>query len=109
MKPPSRRRHHAVASIFEGLAIGRILLGFDSIFAQLHWPNIAPITTREVVPQNWTGREGWCVGRKRASRLMRKMGRAAIYQAPRPSTPHPEHRIYPYLLRGLTIDQPNQV
>jgi len=54
-------------------------------------------------------REGWCVGRKRVRRLMRKMGLHAIYQAPRTSTPHPEHRIYPYLLRGLVIDQPNQV
>jgi len=54
-------------------------------------------------------REGWCVGRKRLRRLMRKMGLAAIYQAPKTSTPHPEHRIYPYLLRGLVIDRPNQV
>ena len=40
---------------------------------------------------------------------MRKMGLRAIYQAPRTSKPHPEHRIYPYLLRDLTIDRPNQV
>lgn len=49
------------------------------------------------------------VGRKRIRRLMRKMGLMAIYQAPRTSQPHPEHRIYPYLLRGMTIDRPNQV
>jgi putative transposase len=37
------------------------------------------------------------------------MGLAAIYQRPRTTVPHPEHRIYPYLLRDLTNDQPNQV
>jgi putative transposase len=49
------------------------------------------------------------VGRRRARRLMAKMGLAAIYQKPRTSTPNPEHRIYPYLLRELAIDRPNQV
>jgi len=54
-------------------------------------------------------REGFCVGRHRVRRLMRLMGLQAIYQAPRTSDPHPEHRIYPYLLRNLMIDRPNQV
>jgi len=54
-------------------------------------------------------REGIEVGRPRVRRLMRLMGLEAIYQAPRTSTPHPEHRIYPYRLKGLTIDRPNQV
>ncbi len=54
-------------------------------------------------------REGWCVGRKRVRRLMRKMGLQAIYQAPRTSDPHPEHKIYPYLLKGLAIEKPNHV
>ena len=54
-------------------------------------------------------RQGKCVGRKRVRRLMRKMGLQAIYQAPRTSDPHPEHKIYPYLLKGLSITQPNQV
>jgi putative transposase len=54
-------------------------------------------------------RRGYSVERKRIRRLMRKMGLAAIYQAPRTSQPHPEHRIYPYLLREMTIDRPNQV
>ena len=54
-------------------------------------------------------REGWCVGRKRVRRLMRNMGLQAIYQAPRTSDPHPEHRIYPYLLRGLPIETPDHV
>jgi putative transposase len=54
-------------------------------------------------------REGICVGRHRVRRLMRLMGLEAIYQAPRTSDPHPAHRIYPYLLKGLAIDRPNQV
>jgi putative transposase len=54
-------------------------------------------------------REGWCVGRKRIRRLMRLMGLQAIYQAPRTSDPHPEHKVYPYLLRGLSIEKPNHV
>ena len=54
-------------------------------------------------------REGIHVGRHRVRRLMRLMGLQAIYQAPRTSDPHPEHRIYPYLLRNLMIDRPNQV
>ena len=57
----------------------------------------------------WLRRQGYCVGRKRVRRLMRKMGLAPIYQAPRTSRKHPHHRVYPYLLRGLTIDRPNQV
>ena len=54
-------------------------------------------------------REGLCIGRHRVRRLMRLMGPEAIYQAPRTSNPHPEHRIYPYLLKGMKIDRPNRV
>jgi len=54
-------------------------------------------------------REGWAVNRKRVRRLMRLMGLQAIYQKPDTSRQHPEHRVYPYLLRGLTIERPNQV
>ena len=48
-------------------------------------------------------REGVRIGRRRAARLMRLMGLEAIYRAPRTSAPHPEHRVYSYLLRGLAI------
>ena len=54
-------------------------------------------------------RNGWCVGRHRVRRLMLKMGLAPIYQRPKTSEPHPQHRTWPYLLRHLTIDRPNQV
>jgi putative transposase len=54
-------------------------------------------------------RQGYGVSRKRIGRLMRKMGLSAIYQKPNTSKPHPEHTIYPYLLRGMAIDKPNKV
>src|SRR5277367_1176123 len=54
-------------------------------------------------------RDGWPVNRKRVRRLMRVMGLEAIYQKPNTSRGHPEHKVYPYLLRGLVIDRPNQV
>jgi putative transposase len=54
-------------------------------------------------------REGMSVGRRRIRRLMQKLGLWAVRPKRNTSKPHPAHRIYPYLLRGLTIDQPNQV
>ena len=51
----------------------------------------------------------WEVGRKMARSLMRHMDIEAIYQKPKTSKPHPQHKIYPYRLKGLTIDRPNQV
>jgi putative transposase len=54
-------------------------------------------------------RQSYVVGRKRVRRLMAKVGLAPIYQKPRTTIPHPEHRAYKYLLRGLTIDRANQV
>lgn len=54
-------------------------------------------------------RQGYNIGRKRVRRLMQKMGICAIYQAPKTSTPHPEHKIYPYLLRGVEVTRPNHV
>jgi len=53
--------------------------------------------------------EGHAVGRKRVRRLMRKMGIRAIYRRQNTSRRHPAHPVYPYLLRGLVIDRPNQV
>ena len=54
-------------------------------------------------------REGVAVGRHRVRRLMRLLGLEAIYRKPRTSVANPEHRVYPYLLRGLTIERSNQV
>jgi putative transposase len=54
-------------------------------------------------------RQDIIVSRKRIQRLMRLMGIEAVYPKPRTTRRHPEHRVYPYLLRDLTIDRPNQV
>ncbi len=54
-------------------------------------------------------RQGHCVGRKRVRRLMAKMGLVPVYQKPRTTVPHPEHRKWPYLLRNLVIDRPDKV
>ena len=59
--------------------------------------------------------EGWVLGldprinRKRVQRLMRRMGIAALGPKPRTTTPAPGHKIFPYLLRNMAIDRPNQV
>jgi putative transposase len=52
---------------------------------------------------------GHALNRKRVQRLMRKMGIAALGPKPRTTTPAPGHKIYPYLLRDLVVDRPNQV
>jgi len=59
--------------------------------------------------RNHLRRLGYKINRKRVQRLMRIMGLEPIYPKPRTSRPHPEHKVYPYLLRGLVIDRPNQV
>ena len=53
--------------------------------------------------------EGSVLGRRHVRTLMKKMGIAAIYRRPRTTIPEPGHKIFPYLLRGLAIDRPNQV
>jgi putative transposase len=54
-------------------------------------------------------REGiWC-NRKRLQRLMRVMGLESVAPKPNTSAPRKDHEVFPYLLRGLTIDGPNQV
>ena len=53
--------------------------------------------------------EGCRIGRRHVKTLMRRMGIEALYRRPRTTKPEPGHKIYPYLLRGLTIERPNQV
>lgn len=57
----------------------------------------------------WLNQQGHNVNHKRVARLMRLMGLQATLPGPHTSTPHPEHRIYPYLLRGMTIRHPCEV
>jgi len=53
--------------------------------------------------------EGVKIGRCHVATLMKRMGIEALYRKPATSKPAPGHKIYPYLLRGMTIDRPNQV
>jgi putative transposase len=59
--------------------------------------------------RNMLGDLGLMASRNRVCRLMRKMGLMAVYQKPKTSAPHPEHKVYPYLLRHLAITRANQV
>jgi putative transposase len=52
---------------------------------------------------------GHTLNRKRVQRLMREMGLAAMAPGPNTSRAHPEHKVYPYLLRGVPVVRPNQV
>ncbi len=63
-------------------------------------------TRRMVV---YLGRCGHIVNRKRLQRLMRTMGLAGMAPGPNTSKAHPQHKVYPYLLRGVAIERPNQV
>jgi len=55
------------------------------------------------------GRAGFPAGRRHVATLMKRMGIKAIYRRPNTSKPEPGHKIYPYLLRGLKVERPNQV
>ena len=57
----------------------------------------------------WLQRQGHAVNRKRVQRLMQLMGLAGIAPGPGTSQPHPAHKVYPYLLRQLVIERPEQV
>ena len=59
--------------------------------------------------RDWLQDEGDEINRKRVQRLMRQMGIMALYPKPRTSRPGKGHKIYPYRLRGLAIERPNQV
>ena len=53
--------------------------------------------------------EGIAIGREHVATMMKRMGIEAIYRRPNTSRPAPGHRIYPYLLRGVSVERPNQV
>ena len=57
----------------------------------------------------YLGKCGHSVNRKRVQRLMRSLGLQGMAPGPNTSRAHPEHKVYPYLLRGVAVDRPNQV
>ena len=89
----------AAAANDNDLAVMRRL---DELFTA--WPFLGSRRLAQMLRE-----EGFAINRKRVQRLMRKMGIAALGPKPRTSRPEPGHKIYPYLLRDLTIDRPNQV
>jgi putative transposase len=91
--------HRPVGETVETLALMRLI---DAQFLETPWYG-----SRQMARH--LRRDGHEVGRKRVRRLMTRMGLAPIYQRPRTTVPHPEHRIYPYLLRDLVVNRPNQV
>ena len=91
--------YRPVGESAENLALMRLI---DEQFLETPWYG-----SRQMVRH--LRRQGHVVGRKRVRRLMATMGLAAVYQRPRTTVPHPEHRIWPYLLRDLSIDRPDQV
>lgn len=54
-------------------------------------------------------KQGYRVGRDRVRGMLRGMGLMAIYRKPRLSKPNPDHQVYPYLLKDVTVERPNQV
>jgi putative transposase len=70
----------------------------------LHYPFAGARMLRDLLRQ-----EGRAIGRRQVATLMRRMGIAALYRKPSLSRRQAGHRIYPYLLRDLTISRPNQV
>jgi putative transposase len=59
--------------------------------------------------QKLLSREGYETGRLHVRTLMKRMGIEALYRKPRTSKPGDGHKVYPYLLKGMTIDRPNRV
>ena len=79
----------------------RLMKRLDEV--HLQYPFLGSRRLRDALEQ-----EGLLVNRKRVQRLMRLMGLEALYPKRKTSIPGQGHRIFPYLLRGLAIERPNQ-
>ena len=79
-----------------------VMRRLDELFTQ--WPFLGSRRLARMLRD-----EGHAINRKRVQRLMRLMGIAALGPKPRTTKPAPGHKVYPYLLRDLVIDRPNQV
>ena len=80
--------------------------GLDEVFARGGSPGPSE---HEATIRDLHAKKGVAAGRRRVRRLLRLMGLEAIYRKPRTSDAQPDHHVYPYLLRELTIDRPDQV
>nr|WP_134079670.1 IS3 family transposase [Rhodovulum visakhapatnamense] len=124
---PRHWRQKAVKKDHPGLSVRRqcslLSLARSSLYYQPRGEsaeNLAfmAIIDRQFLETPWYGsrqmarhmqREGHKCGRHRVRRLMRLMRLVPIYQEPKTSRKHPDHKIYPYLLNDLSITRPNQV
>jgi putative transposase len=108
MSAPDRRarldRNHANLSVRRQCALLGLALmhRIDELFTA--WPFLGSRRITALLRD-----EGRAVNRKRVQRLMRRMGIAALGPKPRTSQPALGHKIFPYLLRDLQIERPNQV
>jgi putative transposase len=91
--------YQPVSEGLENLALMRLL---DAQYTATPFYGIRRMTA-------WLQRQGYAVNHKRVGRLLRQMGLEAIYPKPRLSQPAADHLIYPYLLRGVSVDRVNQV
>jgi putative transposase len=94
---------------YEPEEVGPEALALMKRIDRLHmkWPFYG--SRRMVVALNTEDTKGTNVGRKHVQTLMRLMGLEGQAPGPHTSQPHPEHKVYPYLLRNLKIDRPDQV
>ena len=109
-----RAEHSAAVRIVSRLAVGAVLRSrtgarrksafYATVGRAIHADAVYGV--RKMVW--WLDEQGYLVNPKRVRRLMRVMGLEAIYPKPRLSLPTPGHKIYPYLLRDLTISRPDQ-
>ena len=96
------------ASFYRGLALGlrsgdlELMRKIDELYLEHPWMGSRTLSTMLTTLDQ-------PVGRDRVRRLMRIMGIESLAPKPGTSRRHPRHPVYPYLLRGLTIDRPNQV
>jgi len=97
--PRSTYYYHAQGESAENLTLMRLL---DEQYTDTPYYGVRRLTA-------WLRSQGYAVNHKRVAQLLRTMGLETIYPKPRRSEPHPAHRIYPYLLRGVPITRGNQV
>jgi len=97
--PRSTYDYHAQGESAENLTLMHLL---DKQYTDTPYDGVRRMTA-------WLRSQGYGVHHKRVARLLRIMGLETIYPKPRMSNPHPAHRVYPYLLRGVPITRMNQV
>lgn len=94
------------STYYKAVEVSEHDLNMMSLIDEIHlrYPYFGSRRIRDELSDN-----GFHVSRGRVSNLMKKMGIETLYRKPRLSKPHPNHRVYPYLLRGMDIERANQV